>query len=132
MTMGSSETDKNQVDLWCGKDNSTALKIEATLDTQYITFEKDKVIEWSGKGYLEMSDAKTICLKRRMPKRNIFDISQRGIMLKVKDDQLTTDGDNKTLSNVTSWSKLNGTLSSIPFSGQKIIEQWFTVEHIHD
>jgi len=68
-----------------------------------------------------------VCLKRVTT-----DISQRGIMVKIKDDKLAKDGDNETLSTVTSWKEIDGVMSSIPYSSHKQNEQWFTAKHIHD
>ena len=54
-------------------------------------------------------------------------------MVKIKDDQLSvTSTDGEVLSTKTSWAKLNGTMSSIPFSAPLQREQWFTIEHTHD
>jgi len=52
-------------------------------------------------------------------------------MVKNKDDKLLAE-DGKTPNPDTSWEKVNGTISSIPYASHQQIEQWFTNQHTHD
>ena len=113
----------NYVDTLC-KENSNTLNIDATVEMQSITFEKGKVTEWSSKNGVQEAKGKSIVCLRRVTD----EISQRGIMVKNKADELSikSEGNKITLSTETSWSKLNGTIGSIPYAAPKEFEQWFT------